>query len=81
MTTITDPRTYLDMMRDLAAALREREWMPGQVWCRGGGTEAGCPECEAPTPVQEGEGHKPGCKTAALLVEVEAFLRVEGGRP
>lgn len=75
--TTTDPRTYLDLMRDLDAALREREWMPGQVWW-GDGYDPGCPECEAPTPVREGEGHREGCKTAALLVEVEAFLRVEG---
>lgn len=73
---MSNPRTHLDMMRDLVAATREREWMPGQVWC-GDGYEPGCPDCEAPTPVKEGEGHKPDCATARLLIEAEAFLRVE----
>ena len=75
---MNEPRTHLDMMRDLVATLREREWMPGQVW-RGDGYDPGCPECEALEPVREGEGHREGCKTAALLVEAEAFLRVEAG--
>jgi hypothetical protein len=77
MNTNNEPRTHLDMMRDLVAALRDREWIQGHVWC-GDGYDSGCSECEALTPTKEGEGHKPGCKTAALLVEAEAFLRVEG---
>ncbi len=76
---MSEPRTCLDMMRDLVATVREREWMPGQVYS-GDSMDPGCPECEAPEPVKEGEGHKSGCKTVALLTEAEAFIRVESGK-
>lgn len=72
-----DPRTHVDIMRDLLGMVREHEWISVTHYCgrgchcvRGYGVE--CPTCDGAEP-----NHKPGCPRAALILEVEAYLEVE----
>jgi hypothetical protein len=77
-----EPRTTLDIMRDLLRFTEEYEWSGREntaCHCHPEYTSA-CPECH----VIEGEHgkdryrtHSPDCRLHALIKETDAFIRVE----
>ncbi len=79
-----DPRTHLDMMRDLLVHAKEREWFGAWETCSRSCCQkyhTRCSECG----VDEGDydkpesyrKHKPECRLAALILEAETYLEVE----
>jgi len=79
-----EPRTNLDIIRDLIDKVKEHEWVEHYQRCgRGccGEWSTRCDSCHA----DEGDyakpetyrQHKEGCQLAALIAEAEAYLRVE----
>jgi hypothetical protein len=85
MDDIIEPRTHLNMIRDLLAFAEEHKWVEGTGGCGRGcctTTYVRCPECHA----DQGSYHKnretyrkhePGCKLAALILECTTYLEVE----
>ena len=78
---MSEPRTHLDMIRDLLGHVEEwsERYAPDP---RGGGFgkwETACPTCEAKDDHHDARTreHKPGCVLAALLLEVNTYLEVE----
>ena len=80
----SEPRTHLDMMRDLFGHAQAREWVGAHESCSRGCCEkwhVRCSDCGA----DEGDykkpesyrKHKEGCKLAPLILEVETYLEVE----
>lgn len=72
-----EPRTTVDIMRDLLGFVEEHEWVEVTHYCgrgchcvRGSGEE--CPTCEGEKP-----HHKPDCRRAAIIRETEAFIAAE----
>jgi len=72
-----EPRTTLDIMRDLLRVAEEHEWIVVDHYCGRGchcseGSSSQCPTCKGVEP-----NHKEGCQTHALFKEMDAFIRVE----
>lgn len=77
---MVEPRTTVDIVRDLIAVVLESEWTP--IWdscCRCSGDcqckADGCRECGGYK--RDDPPHETGCKVSALITEAEAYLRVE----
>jgi hypothetical protein len=72
-----EPRTTLDIMRDLLCIAEEYEWVMVDNYCGRGchcykGSTSECPTCKGEEP-----NHKPDCQRYALIKEANAFLSVE----
>lgn len=70
-----EPRTNADILRDLLAATKEREWVATYTRCGHGccgDWSYTCSGCNGHEP-----NHEKDCRIAALIQEAEAFLRAE----
>lgn len=80
-----EPRTHVNMMRDLLERVTAHEWVSGYERCPRNCCDDyfhRCSECEADAGDQHKnpekyKQHKPGCQLAALILEVEAYLSIE----
>lgn len=76
-----DPRTMVDIVRDLLEMVKEKEFTTDQVRCsRSCCYEwwTSCSECSAKEEgYKEPEKHDDDCKLAALIKEAEGYLNVE----
>lgn len=79
-----DNRTTVDILRDLLEHVRENEWQEKYtLYSCGccGEWETKCRVCDACAGEYGDDNyrsHNPECKLAALILEAEAFLTVEG---
>lgn len=81
----SEPRTNLDIFRDLLAALKDREWVEVRhakpCNCCHDTWETECSSCGAEAGDYMNDDnykqHKPGCTLAALILEAETFIRIE----
>ncbi len=73
---IIEPRTNLDIIRDLLSFVENNQWQEREVGCGRGCCSKWktlCPECDQ----EEEKGHGEGCRVAKLIKEAEAFIIVE----
>lgn len=80
-----EPRTHLDIMRDLLEFAQDHEWVDEDVYCGRGcnclrGSHTICPECKAEKGqygTEQYRQHEPGCRLHALILEAETYIDVE----
>ena len=76
-----EPRTTVDIMRDLLEVVQEKEFTTEQVRCSRSCCYdwwTSCSECSAREEgYKEPEKHDDDCKLAALIKEAEGFIKVE----
>jgi cytochrome c553 len=70
-----EPRTHVDMIRDLRALVAEREWVTVREGCFRGCCSENVDRC-ARCSGKDGT-HTEDCGVPRLLLETEAFLRAE----
>lgn len=84
-----EPRTHIDMMRDLLSIVEESQWEKNAIYMGNGDYADGCVICGASDELTvyeertktgkcyERNTHKEDCWTDKLIKEVEAYLRAE----
>lgn len=77
MSAVDEPRTTVDIVRDLLGFVQEHEWAEVTHHCGRGchcvrGHSVECPTCDAEQP-----NHKDDCRLAASIREAEAFIAAE----
>lgn len=83
MTFDEEPRTHLDIIRDLLEFTQDREWTgETNTSCSCHPEYArSCPECGSLEYPHKGDPrtHTENCRLAKLISETEAYLRIEEG--
>lgn len=74
-----EPKTTVDIVRDLLRFVEEGEWVEVTQYCNRGcscnlGTEIICNTCNGEKP-----NHAVNCERAAIIREANAFIMVEEG--